>query len=975
VRIGLTARALLTSTLLTAVMVGGLAVLTASFASLRSVERENSHAQDVLAAAYALEKSVLGLQSGINGYLLTGDNRFLRPYLTGSGSYRGEQQELLKLADDDRTARRLAGSIGAAITRYVVAWAGPVLRLSRTDPAAARGAGMTSHGRERVDAILAKFAGLENHEKSVARAQQHNAGTHGAGIYALGLVLAAASGLLIFLHAVGLQRDVVRPANRLAAAVSRIRRGDLAARVSPGGAAEMGELTSGFNVMAAALEASRNEAERRSAELQVKQADLEHALEVVEEQRAKAEALHGFGGLLAAQLRVQGVAEVALCAIGDTARAQTGALYVLDERNGSFQLEATRGPTDREHAAQLSPGHGPAGRALAEKRPVRATFPESGMRLPGMARDHHSGHELHLPLLHRGRTLGLVSLSRPPDEEFTALDTAALGPFAEHAAVACSEAVELRRAERLAAELQALMDSTDEGIIRTDLTGHITFANRAALTQTGYTAAELLGQGAHEMIHHSRPDGSRYPGEDCPVACAIRDGDGIRLSGEVFWRKDGSRFPVDCSSYPVREGGTVTGAVVTLLDVSGRTMAERQLATEYQVARVLATAESVPDALPRLLLAACRGLGWQMGFAWAPAGPGGELRCAAFHAVPGREMQAALLAGELVPPGRGPAGKALQGGEPVFACGRAETITKADAAPWAPLAGDLAVPVTGRDGVSSVLEFIGHDNAQAAGLLETMATISSQFAQYAEGKRAGEAAARMKNDFVATVSHELRTPLTAIDGWLHIVLGGEPGPLTDEQRKFLTTVKESSERLMRLVGDLLLIGQVDAGMLGLERGAVDMAQLAAETVTLFAPAAAAKQIEVGTDSRAAAVVVHGDRLRLGQLLGNLFSNAIKFTPPGGKIGVVVRRKRDACLVEITDTGIGVPAADREHLFERFYRGSGAASHGISGAGLGLAICKVIADAHEGQIRVEDGDGPGTTFVLELPLSVRREARA
>jgi signal transduction histidine kinase len=390
---------------------------------------------------------------------------------------------------------------------------------------------------------------------------------------------------------------------------------------------------------------------------------------------------------------------------------------------------------------------------------------------------------------------------------------------------------------------------------------------------------------------------------------------------------------------------------------------------------VLATAESVPDALPRLLLAACRGLGWQMGFAWAPAGPGGELRCAAFHAVPGREMQAALLAGELVPPGRGPAGKALQGGEPVFARGRAEMITKTHAAPWPPLTGDLAVPVTGRDGVSSVLEFIGHDNAQAAGLLETMATISSQFAQYAEGKRAGEAAARMKDDFVATVSHELRTPLTAIDGWLHIVLGGEPGPLTDEQRKFLTTVKESSERLMRLVGDLLLIGQVDAGMLGLERGAVDMAQLAAETVTLFAPAAAAKQIEVGTDSRAAAVVVHGDRLRLGQLLGNLFSNAIKFTPPGGKIGVVVRRKRDACLVEITDTGIGVPAADREHLFERFYRGSGAASHGISGAGLGLAICKVIADAHEGQIRVEDGDGPGTTFVLELPLSVRREARA
>jgi signal transduction histidine kinase len=224
----------------------------------------------------------------------------------------------------------------------------------------------------------------------------------------------------------------------------------------------------------------------------------------------------------------------------------------------------------------------------------------------------------------------------------------------------------------------------------------------------------------------------------------------------------------------------------------------------------------------------------------------------------------------------------------------------------------------------------------------------------------------VKDQFVATVSHELRTPLAAMDGWLHILLDGEPGPLNEEQHRFLTTVKRNSDRLMRLVGDLLLIGQMDAGQFTLEFGDVDIVELVGETVALFEGAAAEKRIELNVDTRSSAVVL-GDRLRLGQLLSNLVSNAIKFTPESGQVSIQVREQDGTCQVEVTDSGIGIPAADRAHLFERFYRASTAT--GTAGSGLGLAISKAIAEAHGGTIRIADSSGSGTRVLVEIPLQV------
>jgi signal transduction histidine kinase len=280
--------------------------------------------------------------------------------------------------------------------------------------------------------------------------------------------------------------------------------------------------------------------------------------------------------------------------------------------------------------------------------------------------------------------------------------------------------------------------------------------------------------------------------------------------------------------------------------------------------------------------------------------------------------------------------------------------------------GELAVPLI-RDGeVTAVVQLLGPEQPRIDGLPETIETIAAQLSQYADRKRSDATAARMKDQFVATVSHELRTPLAAMDGWLHILLDGEPGPLNEEQHRFLTTVKRNSDRLMRLVGDLLLIGQMDAGQFTLDLGDVDIVELVGETVALFQGAATEKRIEMNTDTGPRAVVL-GDRLRLGQLLSNLVSNAVKFTPEDGQVWIRVGEHNGTCQVEVTDSGIGIPAADRAHLFERFYRASTAT--GIAGSGLGLAISKAIAEAHGGTIRIADSGGSGTRVVVEIPLYV------
>jgi PAS domain S-box-containing protein len=226
---------------------------------------------------------------------------------------------------------------------------------------------------------------------------------------------------------------------------------------------------------------------------------------------------------------------------------------------------------------------------------------------------------------------------------------------------------------------------------------------------------------------------------------------------------------------------------------------------------------------------------------------------------------------------------------------------------------------------------------------------------------------RMKDEFVALVSHELRTPLTSIRGYLELVLD-DVEQLSGEHRGYLEIVDRNAERLVHLVSDLLLLAQADAGRLSFDWTDVELVPLVAQCVQAAQPAAEQAGVNVVFNSESVEPVI-GDPARIAQLLDNLISNAIKFTPAGGHVDVLVDASADSAVIEVRDTGFGIAPADQELLFERFFRTRSANDMAIAGTGLGLSIAKAIVDAHAGSISVESAEREGTTFRVELPVGV------
>jgi signal transduction histidine kinase len=225
---------------------------------------------------------------------------------------------------------------------------------------------------------------------------------------------------------------------------------------------------------------------------------------------------------------------------------------------------------------------------------------------------------------------------------------------------------------------------------------------------------------------------------------------------------------------------------------------------------------------------------------------------------------------------------------------------------------------------------------------------------------------RLKDDFVATVSHELRTPLTSMMGFLEMIREGEAGELNDQQKRFLAIVYRSSERLQRLVGDLLFVARLDANGLQLRFGEARLDEIVRESVESSSALARSREVELVAEVDDVPPV-SGDKDRLAQLVGNLVSNALKFTPAGGRVTVRAFRDGGNAVMEIQDTGIGIPEAEQGRLFQRFFRSSTATEQAIPGTGLGLVISKAIAEAHGGTIGVISASGEGTCFRVEIPL--------
>ena len=230
---------------------------------------------------------------------------------------------------------------------------------------------------------------------------------------------------------------------------------------------------------------------------------------------------------------------------------------------------------------------------------------------------------------------------------------------------------------------------------------------------------------------------------------------------------------------------------------------------------------------------------------------------------------------------------------------------------------------------------------------------------------------KVRKDFVANVSHELRTPLTSIKGYVEALLDGAKDD-PEQALRFLEIILKQTDRLNLILDDLLQLSQIESGQVLFKRDPISLSEVVDRTVALIKPLADKKGHTVTVAMPADLPPVLGDAERLAQVLTNLLDNAVKYTPANGSIRVAGQLAGDAPLrmvqLSVTDTGLGIPEADRPRVFERFYRVDKARSRELGGTGLGLAIVKHIVEGHGGRVWVEGNQPIGSRFVVRLPAA-------
>jgi PAS domain S-box-containing protein len=235
-----------------------------------------------------------------------------------------------------------------------------------------------------------------------------------------------------------------------------------------------------------------------------------------------------------------------------------------------------------------------------------------------------------------------------------------------------------------------------------------------------------------------------------------------------------------------------------------------------------------------------------------------------------------------------------------------------------------------------------------------------------------EQASALKSQFLANMSHEFRTPLNAILGYTHMLLNGVTGTVAEAQRKSLTRIDSNSRHLLALINDILDITRIEAGRMPLNLTSFRVADLIHEVMSELEPIIKRSNLVVGANMRRALPVLKSDRQKVKQIVLNLLSNALKFTPSGSvTIGATYDPKNRTVEIAVVDTGVGIPAEDQAKVFEDFRQLDSSPARGYGGTGLGLSICRRLSQMLGGTIELESTSGQGSRFTLRLPARLRR----
>lgn len=507
-----------------------------------------------------------------------------------------------------------------------------------------------------------------------------------------------------------------------------------------------------------------------------------------------------------------------------------------------------------------------------------------------------------------------------------------------------------RRAAATAAaaseRLRITLTSIGDGVIATDAAGRITLMNDVAQVLTGWSETAALGRPLEERFVVVDEEARRAV--ENPVATVLREGESLPAKHTLLLATDGREIPIDHSAAPIRAAdGRVVGTVMVFRNVTDRRRSER--ADE----RFRLAIEAAPTAIvlidPTGAIHLVNGLAEQL-FGYA------------------REEIVGQPVERLVPlrfRGRHPEYRAHFSREPrrrPMGSGRDLYALRKDGSEVAVEIG--LSPFQTADGafvLAAVTDITARKHAEdeRADLLEREQAARQQ----------AETANRTKDQFLAALSHELRQPLTAMLGWLAVLRSQRADTL--QQEAALDAIERSTRAQARMIDDLLDIARIEAGKMRLERRTVGLGPFVAEILDSLQHEAKVKgvalgmRIDPGNEYRVCADV---DRLR--QVVMNLLVNAIKYTPPGGRVHACLSAGDGVVRIVVTDTGIGIEPDLLPHVFERFRQADSCAAGTRAGLGLGLAIVRELVEMHEGTVEVRsDGRGRGATFTVTLPSMV------
>lgn len=586
-----------------------------------------------------------------------------------------------------------------------------------------------------------------------------------------------------------------------------------------------------------------------------------------------------------------------------------------------------------------------------------------------------------------GFELGSFCVADHEPRTWTAEDTEILRDLAASVATEIELRTVAAEAERERLEWRALLDSSLEGVFGMDADGSCTYINDAALRLLGYTAEECLGRNMHRLVHYKHVDGTPYPIEECPIYQAFMSGRDERLIEEVLWRKDGSPVPALYSCSPIMQDGEMVGAVVTVVDISERRRREEALAHRAEQLRSLADAALAINAAPTLGAL----LGSLTEHARDIIGAHQSVSRITTGDDPAQSISALSLSEKYArwrDHASAPAGSGIDA--VVCASNRPVRLTQpelethprwrglaaaADGRP--PMRGCLAAPLVAGDGTNIGLiqlsdrtegEFTPEDEA----ILVQLAQVASVAIQNRRLLEQATEAVRVRNDFLASVSHDLRTPLTTVKGTAQILRRYAARRAADPDRlvEGLSRIDGAATRMAAQIDDLLDLARLQSGEpLDLDTRPTDLVALARQLAD--EQQRAGEDTPILVETREPELVGNWDPARIERVIGNLLANAIKYSPDGGEVRIQIRREATAegewVMVRVSDQGLGIPAADLPHIFDRFYRAGNVAGR-IGGTGIGLASARQIVHQHGGTITAESEEGSGACFTVRLPLS-------